>query len=269
MRFKVCLFFIFFPFFCYSCGVKKEIIPRYRFELGKPVAYNMNGDGDLLVDMGLLSYNSKILFGARLIFTPVETNQYGYKVRLDVKEPVIEGVSNQIQAAYFIGVNSLRKLLSEFYIDEFGKTKVFFNNVEIYYLSYVLNIFFGELSNFKERVSFSTNIPGWIMKTPVISKYSEESYLKENDGRNLVFFQTARLISFDKEDLEKSVEPKPLGDASYELTGRFDIKKGMMFKREAKFKLKYDIPVKQGFINTYIRIECNGKLNLVTSDLEI
>ncbi|MGC8764293.1 MAG: hypothetical protein ACP5QT_00185 [Brevinematia bacterium] len=267
MRFKICLIFLFVLAVIYSCGIKKEIIPKYHFEIGKELIYDLKGQADVFVDMGLFTYNSKANIGAKLIFTPIETNEYGYKVRLDVKDPAVEGLTNQFQAAYFIGLNSIRKLLSEFYIDEYGKTKVFFNEKQIDYLSYALNIFFGELSPL--GASFSTNIPGWVMKIPVMSKYSEERYVKQNKGKVLIIFQSANLISYEKEEFEKSVEPKPLGNASYEADSSLDLLRGEITYKDIKFNVKYNIPVKQGFITTYIRIECKGNIKLMNSGLEI
>lgn len=254
-----------------SCGeVKKEIVPKYRFEVGKELSYKLKGKADLNVDMGLFFYNSQVAFSADAIFMPVETNEFGYRMQMNLKDIIVEGVSNQLQTALFVGMNGLRRVLSEFDIDEYGSTRVMVNGVYIDYLSYILEVFFVNLKDIQSKKTFSTNIAGWLDKnTPIVSKYGSEVFIKERKANIIIIYQKGDLITYSKEEFEKSVEPKSLGVAKYELYNRFDVVNGRLLDKNATFDINYEIPVKQGFITTFIKIKCKGELKLTSSGVEI
>ncbi len=270
MKFK---FFLFFGVLVLitSCGeVKKEIVPKYRLEVGKELSYKLKGKADLNVDMGLFFYNSQVAFSTVAVFTPLETNDFGYRMQMNLKDINVEGVSNQLQTALFVGMNGLRRVLSEFDIDEYGSTRVMVNGAQVDYLSYILEVFFVNLKDIQNKKTFSTNIAGWLDKnTPIVSKYEIERFIKERSGSIIVIYQKGNLITYSKEEFEKSVEPKSLGVAKYELFNRFDVVKGKLVDKNATFDINYEIPVKQGFITTFIKIKCKGELKLVSSEVEI
>ncbi|MCX7821788.1 MAG: hypothetical protein N2258_08980 [Brevinematales bacterium] len=269
MKCKIFLFFVLV--LVLSCGeTKKEMPPKYNFETGKELSYNLKGKADLNVDMGLFVYNSGITFSTKANFLPTETNQYGYHMQMTIKDLTLEGVSNQLQTALFMGVNSIRKLLSEFDIDEYGNTRVIVNGTQIDYLSYILEVFFVNLKDIQNKKSFSTNISGWIDKnTPIVSKYESQSFIKEKRGNIIIIYQGGNLTTYGKEEFEKSVEPKSIGIARYELNNRFDVANGKLLDKNATFDINYEIPVKQGFITTFIKIKCKGELKLSSSEVEI
>jgi len=265
---KSLLFLIYFLLF-YSCGViRKEIEPKYKFELGKSLNYKMSGEGELIVDIGLLSYNSKVTFSATIVFTPLETNENGYKMRMDIKDAKIEEVPGQINTAYHIGVNSLRTILSDFYIDENGKAKVFLNNVEVAYFAYIVNLFFPDLNEIKENISFKTNIPGWWQKTPVISVYEKKTTSKRINARKINFSQSGIVNVFEKEDFEKSVEPTSITAGKYTSTDEFDLFAGKILNKQIDFDVKCDLPMKQGIFTVYLKIYTKGNMKLAFFEIE-
>jgi len=267
MRCKIFFLFSFFLFF--SCEVKKEITPKYLFKIGEEQACKLNGNANLSVDMGLFSTESKITFKAEVKFNPSETNKYGYKIKMDINNPEIDGVSEQLRAAFLIGVNYIRRVLGEFHIDEYGRSKVFINNTEIFYLSYFVGLLFTDLTYINTPKSFSTNIIGWINNFPTVTKYNEQQYVKEKSFSSILIYQKGELTTYEKEEFEKSIEPRKMGEASYEIQNQFNPLEGKIPDKKATFSIEYDIPVKQGFITTYIKIKCKGELTLIKGDKQI
>ncbi len=263
------LFFIFIVI-VWGCGTRKEIIPKYRFEIGKELTYLIKADVNLNADLGLFYYNSKVALDSKIAFKAIGTNDYGYRIQCDIKDVNMEGLSNQIEVAALVGINSLRKLLSEFDIDEYGKARVMVNGVEVNYLSYLVEVFFVGLKDINEKVFFSTNVYGWLDKnTPIVSKYEYESFIKEKRGNVILIYQSGSVNTFERENFEKSVEPVSLGLIKYEMNSKFDLVNGRMLDKNLVIDFKYEVPLKQGLIKTKLKVSGNGEIKVSPFELEI
>lgn len=261
MKIKVFAIFSILILAISSCGRREVAIPRYKFKLNTPIIYNMKGNANLMVDVGMFSYNSDVKFSAIVVFTPVETNENGYKILMQIKEAKIEDVPNPIAASYHIGVNTLRAKINEFYLDEFGNAKVYIDNIEVPYFGYIVNLFFSKLDNLENVQTFRTNIPGWWQKIQVISVFEKNSGFSNKGTRQFDIFQNGKVIVYQKEDFEKSVEPTPIATGKYELIDNFDLLAGKSLAKDIKFDVKCDLPIKQEFLTIYLRIYANGTMN--------
>jgi hypothetical protein len=248
-----------------SCGTKQNIQPTYRFDLGRTVYYKLAGSVTLAVDAGFLRYNGKIDIGADVEMTAVETNERGYKVLLDIKNPVLNGGDQQITALFYMGINYIRTWLASMILSDRGRVTVLYGtNVVIGFNSYTQLLFpdFSDMDNIWVGNTETTNYPAKLQNQEMTIVYIRQWKIAKSDGIELQVESHYNYKTFDKDEYLKSVEPQPNGTLTLDLDDTFNLLTGKMTRKNGKFALNMNIVFKQDILSYIISVQGSGDLNM-------
>lgn len=255
-----------------SCGNKQDVQPRYKLELNKTVSYKLTGNVDLNVDAGFLQYSGKVGLSADVDMTAVETNDSGYKIMIDIKNPALDTANQQLSAFFNIGVNYFKTWLSTMLLSDRGRVTVLFGtNVVIGFNSYTQLLFpdFTEMDNIWVGNTETTNYPAKFQEQLMTIVYTRMWKISKMEGFNLLVDSEYQFKTYDRDDFLKSVEPQPLGNLTLTINDVFNIWSGKMTGKNGKLKLNMSMVFKQDILSYMISIQGNGDFAMALADKPI
>ncbi len=271
IKWRILLFSLGILIILTSCGVvKKAIIPRYRFEIGKTLYYKLKSNADFSVDAGFVKYNGKIIITADVELTALGTNENGYKIRMDIKNPEIKGANNQISAAFYIGLNAIRNWYAEFYLTDKGRTIVMMQSTPVLALSSYSSLVFPDFTDFDAILKGQTDKTNFYAKlqdqelTVVFDRFCG---VNKSDKENLWIDNQIKFTSYAKDEFLKTVEPLPIGYINFNMSDVFNYIRGKLNQKTGNFNVSYNLPIKQGFLTYSINVIGNGDIELKLTDL--
>jgi len=249
-----------------SCGAKKTTVPRYRFEVGNMMQYKLKGLINISLDAGLLKYDGTIDFTADMQFIAVETNEKGYKIQMDIRNPDVKGANGQIMSTFYIGLNYVRTWLGTFYLSDTGKTTVYYNNQPVLGLNSYAQILFPDFTDLEgvwKGMSESTNFPAKLQKQDYTMTFSRDWGIRNMSGDDYNLYQKIKFLTFNKEDFDKSVDPASVGTVTLDQSDVFDTLKGRLRQKNGKLQFNFNLPLNQGLFSYIIAIQGNGEFELI------
>jgi hypothetical protein len=250
-----------------SCGgVKKNIVPRYVFELGKTLHYQLNTKINLSLDGGFFQYSGDVTVSAGINMTPIFSNENGTKIMVEIKDPDVKTANPQIRAAIYMGLNAIRNWFADFYMNERGETTVFMQGKPILGLrSYVEAVFpdFTDVDGMFQGISETTNFPARYQDQDLTMVYKRNLGMKDTDAEMIRLGSKTEFLTYYKEDLLKSADPSPMGVVSLDIDDWFNYLKGRLEKKNGKLQVSFSVAMKESLISYILSFQGNGDFQLI------
>lgn len=239
-------------------GVKKTTIPRYKFEVGKTLLYKAKCNMKLVLNAGLLKYNGILDLKADILVTAVETNKWGYKIRMEFKNPEINGADKQLESFVYLGLNAVKNWFPVFCISDRGKTAVSIEGKQITGFNSLLFPEFSDMDGIWKGLSETTNFNTKLQDQDLTVVYNKDWSILNSYSKGLKITNQIKLSTFNKDDLEKTTEPLPVGVFNMNYIDDFNVLKGKLIKKEGNLKMDFNISLNQGFLVYNLIIQGDG-----------
>jgi hypothetical protein len=254
-----------------GCGmVRKPVYPKYRFEIGKTLGYNISGNADLAVNGGFFTYSGKVSFTADLELTAVETNQNGYLVTMDITNAEVTGSDDRIiNNAFYAGLDNIKKIFNSFTISETGKISVTAGQgTNVGMNSYAQVIFpdFSDMDSLSKGIDNSTNFPVWIQAQEYRMVLEKKNGIKSETAEELAVGSQINFMTYTKDDFLKSVEPSSMGTFTLDFEDLFSLDSGKLKQKKGVMKVLFNLPIKDGMLTYMISITGNGEILMVLKE---
>lgn len=248
-----------------SCGTRQDVHPKYRFDLNRTLHYKLAGNMNLAVDAGFLRYSGKIDLTADVEITAIETNDNGYRVILDIKNPVLTGADQQITALFYMGMNYVRTWLANMLLSDRGKVTVMYGtNVVVGFNSYTQLLFpdFTDMDNIWVGNTETTNYSAKFQSLEMTVVYDRQWKIAKAGLFDVQVDSKYQYRTYDREDYLKSVEPQPTGNLVLDMTDTFNLFSGKLTKKDGKVRLNMNIVLKQDILSYSISVQGSGDLSM-------
>lgn len=252
-----------------ACGNRQTVQPRYQLELNKTLTYQLSGNVDLNVDAGFLKYSGKVLLTADVEMTATDTNEGGYKIQLDIKNPVLNGADQQLSAFFTIGINYFKNWLSTMLLSDRGRVTIMVGTNAVLGLnSYTQLLFpdFTDMDNIWVGNTETTNYPAKFQDQLMTVVYTRMWKISKMEGFNLFLDSQYQFKTYDQNDFLKSVEPQPLGNMTLILSDVFNVLSGKMTSKNGKIQVAMNLVFRQDILSYIISVQGNGNFTLTLVD---
>ena len=259
-------------FFIVSCGtIKKTVPPRYHFDIGKTLQYQIKGNADVSIDAGIIKTSGKMDYSALLEITAIETNAAGYKLHIDIRDPQITTPIPQISTAFYMAVNSLQNAVATVQLTEQGQTSLSLASQPLSGISAYASLAFPDFSDYQGLIrGTETNlkIPVDYQNQPLMLEFKKHTKLQNSTPSSVLITNVVLLKAFDRRELEKSVEASPMGSFKLDMFDIFQIKPGRLWEKKGTFQFSFEMPLKSGFLTITMALIGNGGFDVILTSGE-